>query len=91
MSGAIPPFPNTPSWRGAQLTHGDNFTFTFISQQSAHCSYRIEISDTDIHMFSISDDFILTVTVSLTPPHPDRLWDPPSLLSNGYRSPFPWG
>jgi hypothetical protein len=28
MSGAIPPFPNTPSWRGAQLKHRDNFTFT---------------------------------------------------------------
>jgi hypothetical protein len=29
MSGAIPPFPNTPSWRGAQLKHRDSFTFTF--------------------------------------------------------------
>jgi hypothetical protein len=29
MSGAIPPLPNTPSWRGAQLKHRDNFTFTF--------------------------------------------------------------
>jgi hypothetical protein len=27
MSGAIPPFPNTPSWRGAQLKHRENFTF----------------------------------------------------------------
>jgi hypothetical protein len=23
-------------------------------------------------------------------PHPDRLWDPPSLLFNGYKGPFPW-
>jgi hypothetical protein len=31
MSGAIPPFPNTPSWRGDQLKkHGDNFTFIFV-------------------------------------------------------------
>jgi hypothetical protein len=31
MSGAIPPLPNTPSWRGAQLKdkHRDNFTCTF--------------------------------------------------------------
>jgi hypothetical protein len=29
MSGAIPRLPNTPSWRGAQLKHRDNFTFTF--------------------------------------------------------------
>jgi len=27
MSGAIPPLPNMPSWRGAQLKHRDNFTF----------------------------------------------------------------
>jgi hypothetical protein len=27
MSGAIPPFPNTPPWRGAQLKHRDKFTF----------------------------------------------------------------
>jgi hypothetical protein len=27
MSGAIPPFPNTPPWRDAQLKHRDNFTF----------------------------------------------------------------
>jgi hypothetical protein len=29
MRGAIPPLPNTPSWRGVQLKHRDNFTFTF--------------------------------------------------------------
>jgi len=29
MRGAILPLPNTPSWRGAQLKHEDNFTFTF--------------------------------------------------------------
>jgi hypothetical protein len=27
MSGAIPPLPNMPSWRAAQLNHKDNFTF----------------------------------------------------------------
>jgi hypothetical protein len=29
MSGAIPPLPNTPPWRGAKLKHRDTFTFTF--------------------------------------------------------------
>jgi hypothetical protein len=28
MRGAILPLLNTPSWRGAQLKHRDNFTFT---------------------------------------------------------------
>jgi hypothetical protein len=27
MNGAIPPLPNTPPWRGAQLKYRDNFTF----------------------------------------------------------------
>jgi hypothetical protein len=26
--------PNTPSWRGAQLKHRDNFTFTFMGSLS---------------------------------------------------------
>jgi hypothetical protein len=26
MRGVIPPLPNTPSWRGAQLKYRDNFT-----------------------------------------------------------------
>jgi hypothetical protein len=30
MIGAIPPLPHTPSWRGAQLKHRDNFTFAFV-------------------------------------------------------------
>jgi hypothetical protein len=27
MSGTIPPLPNTPSWRGAQLKHRDKSVF----------------------------------------------------------------
>jgi hypothetical protein len=37
MRRAIPLLPNTPSWRGAQLKHGNNFTFnfTFIKEYGA--------------------------------------------------------
>jgi hypothetical protein len=34
MRGAISPLPNMPSWRGAQLKHRDNFTFTFIVRET---------------------------------------------------------
>jgi hypothetical protein len=33
MSGAVPPLPNTLPWRGAQLKHRHNFTFTFYGYQ----------------------------------------------------------
>jgi len=41
MRGAIPPLPNTQSWRGSQLKyHRDNFkfTFTFTSEQHLYFS-----------------------------------------------------
>jgi hypothetical protein len=30
MSGAITSLSSTPSWRGAELKHRDNFTFTYL-------------------------------------------------------------
>jgi hypothetical protein len=36
MSGAITPLPNTPSWRGVQLKHWDNFIFTFYLLRSSY-------------------------------------------------------
>jgi len=45
MRGAIPPHPNTPSWRGAQLKHRNNFTFTFtreaVSEDILCCSRMV--------------------------------------------------
>jgi hypothetical protein len=37
MRGAIPPLPNTPSWRGAQLKHRDKLTFTFYIKLQEAC------------------------------------------------------
>jgi hypothetical protein len=36
MRGAIPPLPSMPSWRGAQLKHRDNFTFTCLTFRGEH-------------------------------------------------------
>jgi hypothetical protein len=58
--------PNTPSWRGAQLKHRDNFTFTFTAglnetySESAkvkmcmmHFLFRI-VSKEDVYRHSLS-------------------------------------
>jgi hypothetical protein len=42
MSEAIPPLPNTPSWRGAQLKHGNNFT-SYVGR-SALCRHYTEVA-----------------------------------------------
>jgi len=39
MIEAIPPLPNTPSWRGADLKHRDNFTFSFYLKIRDHVSH----------------------------------------------------
>jgi hypothetical protein len=36
MRGDVPPLPNTSSWRGAYLSTGDNFTFTFTFKSLGH-------------------------------------------------------
>jgi len=41
MIGAIPPLPNTSSWRGAQLKHGDKFTFSSYWKTSEICTVTI--------------------------------------------------
>jgi hypothetical protein len=55
MSRAIPPLPNTPSWRGAQLKHRDNFTFTFytINKSGNVMSAGWKASDTQNNSLTI--------------------------------------
>jgi hypothetical protein len=47
MSGAIPSLLNTPSWRGAQLKHRDNFTFLPLPLRAASFELRTLKSITD--------------------------------------------
>jgi hypothetical protein len=41
MRGAIPPLPNAPSWRGAQLKHRNNFTFTLVPYKHGNNINRV--------------------------------------------------
>jgi hypothetical protein len=43
MCGAISPLPNAPSWRGTQLKHRENFTFTLPLYLPLHlkCNYYV--------------------------------------------------
>jgi hypothetical protein len=40
VSGTIPSLPNTPSWRGAQLKHGDSFTFYLLLMYNIFFIYK---------------------------------------------------
>jgi hypothetical protein len=42
MCGIIPPLPNTPSWRGDQLKHRYNFTFTLYIYSEKKSHYQHE-------------------------------------------------
>jgi hypothetical protein len=45
MHRAVPPLPHTPSWRGAQLKHRDNFTFTLYVSPSCGSLWRTLVKD----------------------------------------------
>jgi len=45
MRGYIPPLPNTPSWRGAQLNHRDNLRRILLVAFPAH---EVELHRHDI-------------------------------------------
>jgi len=66
MSGAIPPHsPNTPSWRGAQLKHRDNFTFTFtFNWWNVPAVIRTEMEAK--YRFRAADIFIFYVQKNMT-------------------------
>jgi hypothetical protein len=45
MIGAIPPLPNTPLWRGAQLKHRDNFTSTIMIQRRKYLIISVQFRE----------------------------------------------
>jgi hypothetical protein len=61
MRGAVPPLPDTPSWRGAELkTHRDNFTFTYIFPK-----FRTIVTLASLN-FQTSVDVFITSTQNFT-------------------------
>jgi hypothetical protein len=48
MSWVVPPIPNTPSWRGAQLKYRGNFTLPYLS---LHFSALTWVPDGNFHNF----------------------------------------
>jgi hypothetical protein len=58
MSGAIPLFPNTPSWRGAQLRHRDNFTFYFKREEDG--SWR-KLHNDELHNLYSSPNIVRVI------------------------------
>jgi hypothetical protein len=97
MHAAIPPFPNTPSWRGAQLKHRGNFTFTFKARLDADASSSgvptrcpCELLMSQMLRSCGTDDRGSNSgrgwEFSSSPQRPDLLWGLTSLLSNEY-----WG
>jgi hypothetical protein len=53
MLSAVPPLPNTPSWRGAQLKHRDYITFT-LNRKSCNCWWRHFRSGLSVRNLSVS-------------------------------------
>jgi hypothetical protein len=52
MSGAIPPLPNTPSWRCAQLKHRENFILSYRSVDRNPVCSRKHQAATSLHIDS---------------------------------------
>jgi hypothetical protein len=65
MRRAISPLPNTPSWRGTQLKHRDNFTFTFYMSSTALFSDIEKAFDTTWHPGLLYKLYQLHVSASL--------------------------
>jgi hypothetical protein len=64
--GGIPPFPNTPSWRGAQLKHRDNFSSVGIA-----LGYRLDDRDSRVRFPAGDGNFSFLHRVQTGPgPHP---------------------
>jgi hypothetical protein len=48
--------PNTPSWRGAQLKHKDNFIFTFTNNRKDGVAEIMEVETADLQKRQVTAD-----------------------------------
>jgi hypothetical protein len=42
MGGAVPPLPNTPSWRGAQLGGAQGQLYLYLYVNKLYCPYKLD-------------------------------------------------
>jgi hypothetical protein len=75
MRGAIPPLPHYVFMAWFLVKHRDNFTYT--------CNFMGWMMGGGFESWK-------GMGIFSSPARPDRLWDSPSLLSNGYQGLFPW-
>jgi hypothetical protein len=93
MSGAIPPFPNTPSWRGAELKHRNNFTFTMTASFQVPYDWPYMIIGLAPFYITYAVDTALLSSLTNQPSNQatNRLTDRPTILCCPVTVIFFWG
>jgi hypothetical protein len=91
MRGAIPPLRQYAftAWCSVKEKHRDNFILSYISSRDSsvgiEMGYELDDRGSRVRFLAVAGKFFSSQ------PCPERLWGPPSLLSNGYQGPFPGG
>jgi hypothetical protein len=82
MRGAIPPLPNTSSWRHVSLSTGTTLPLPGYEIRNRHSSM---VQRWAMGWMIGNSSPGKGWEFFFSPPHQDRLWGPPSYLSNGYQ------
>jgi hypothetical protein len=69
----------------------DNFTFTYIRCKRSQDSVVGIVTGYGLDDKGVGVRVLVELNISSSPRHPEQLWNPLSLLSNGYQGLFPWG
>jgi len=80
------------------VKHRGNFYF-FIRYWNSVRQWKRNSKETDgctatpapCDLYGHANEYSCSIFCTISPPHPERLWGTPSLLSNGYGELFSWG